>query len=172
LLCGSCVMRKLSITAAVLVLITPIVLVVLSARLGPALRETAIQALGERFDSTVELASLKVSLFPQIAADGEGLVLRQKGRTDVPPLITIRRFSARSGLLALLRSPRHVGNVRLEGLEIQVRPGARPNRRLPAVDARGTGPFPYSSLMRSRPMERPCGFFPRPPAQNVRQRAL
>src|SRR5229473_29854 len=108
-------MRKLSITAAVLVLITPIVLVVLSARLGPALRESAIKALGERFDSTVELASLKVSLFPQIAANGEGLVLRQKGRTDVPPLITIRRFSARTGLLALLRSPRHVGNVRLEG---------------------------------------------------------
>jgi uncharacterized protein involved in outer membrane biogenesis len=103
--------------------VVAIVVVSLPIALTPGLRARLTQALGERFDSDVELASLHVSLLPRLRVSSDGVVLRHKGRTDVPPLITIASFSAEASLRGLLGRPLRLTRVRVEGLEINVPPG-------------------------------------------------
>ena len=50
-------------------------------------------------------------------------MIRQKGRTDVPPLISIAEFEIHGSLRDLMRQPRHVSEVRLRGLEVKISPG-------------------------------------------------
>jgi uncharacterized protein involved in outer membrane biogenesis len=68
------------------------------------------------------LRGVDIAFFPSVRVVGEGLVLRHRGRTDVPPLISIRKFYATAGWWGLLRSPARVERVRLEGLQIHVPP--------------------------------------------------
>jgi hypothetical protein len=82
-----------------------------------------VRALNDRFDSETELATLQVSIFPRPEIYGTGLLIRHKGRRDVPPLITIKSFSASAGLVGLLFGPLHLHTVDLQGLEIRVPPG-------------------------------------------------
>ena len=89
----------------------------------PRIKQRLLNALGERFDSEVQLETLTVSLFPRPRLSGRGLVLRHKQRTDVPPLVTIASFSGEAGLVGLLSDPVRISNIRLEGLEINVPPG-------------------------------------------------
>ena len=91
---------------------------------GPAIsriaRQRLIAGLREHFGSHVSLGDLKISLFPQIVATGESVVFRKEGSGDAPPLIQVRRFTARTGFLAILAG--HVSVVTVEGLNIQVPP--------------------------------------------------
>jgi hypothetical protein len=88
--------------------------------LARMVRERMIQGLRQSFASDLEFKNLEVAVFPQFHANGEALVFRFKGRKDLPPLISLRRFTVNSGLLHLLAG--HIGQVRLEGLEIQIPP--------------------------------------------------
>jgi hypothetical protein len=101
------------------------------------LRPATIALLEERFDSKVELASMRVTLTPTLSIRGEGLTLRHKGRTDIPPLITIRAFTISSSIRELWT--RHIDRVHLEGLEIMVPPRRGQDmpsmKRVPAADA-------------------------------------
>ncbi len=90
--------------------------------LSPLIRERMIQALRNSYESDVALKSLDVRLFPWLHVSGEGLVLRFQGRTDLPPLISIAKFTADATWLQLMRSPTRVGRVRLEGLQIHIPP--------------------------------------------------
>ena len=92
-------------------------------RLTPHVREMAVEALNERFDAETELATLQVSIFPQPAVHGTGLVVRYKGRRDVAPLVSIRSFSASASVIGLMFEPLHLKTVDVEGLEIRVPPG-------------------------------------------------
>jgi len=83
-------------------------------------RERAISGLKASFASDLEVKSLDVTVFPRLRMTGEGLILRYRGRKDLPPLISIRKFSAEASLLVLLIG--NIRQVRLEGLEIQVPP--------------------------------------------------
>ena len=87
------------------------------------LRHRMIATLSERLDSEVELGDLHVRVFPGLRADGQDLVIRKRGRTDVPPLIAIKGFSVDANLMGLWR--KHVANVQLEGLVISVPPDDR-----------------------------------------------
>ncbi len=89
----------------------------------PGLQTRLTTALGERFDSQVELTTLRVSMLPNIRVAGEGLVLRHKGRRDVSPLIQIESFSAEMNVLGLIGRPLHFRRVQLTGLQINVPPG-------------------------------------------------
>ena len=109
---------------------------ILARRAEPYIREQAIQYLRERFDSDVELARLQVHIPPAsplrllftggrgtlAQVEGTDLVLRQHGRSDVPPLFTIQHFSFKVDLGALLDTPKTVNQVTLDGLEIQIPP--------------------------------------------------
>ena len=84
------------------------------------LRPATIALLEDRFESDVELSSLKVSMVPALRIRGEGLKLRKKGRTDIPPLIAIRAFTISADVRELWE--RRIDRVHLEGLEIVVPP--------------------------------------------------
>src|SRR5262249_2318036 len=114
---------------------------ILAKRFEPYIREQAILYLRRRFDSEVELAALRVRM-PQTSplrlllsrgrggvarVEGEGLMLRHKGRTDVPPMFTMKEFSFEVDLGTLFDTPKIVRLVTLDGMEINIPPkGQRP----------------------------------------------
>lgn len=104
-------------------LIVAAVLLTIPITLTSTLRGRLEAALGERFDSTVEMRSLRVSVLPRLRVVGEGIVLRAGGRTDVPPLITIASFSADANLWGIIGRPVRLTQVTLDGLEINIPPG-------------------------------------------------
>ena len=115
--------RRLLLIAFTLVLIAAAILLSLATRMTPHVRNRAVAALEQRFDSDVDLASLQISAFPRPAIVGTGLSLRHKGRTDVPPLIRIGSYSASGGLWGLVSSPLRLRSVELERMEISIPPG-------------------------------------------------
>jgi hypothetical protein len=90
-----------------------------------AARRKLVAVLAERLDSEVELQALRVRLFPRLRAEGDGLVIRHRGRRDVPPLISIAHFAAEGGLTSLLR--KHISLVTVRGLDIQIPPDRNRN---------------------------------------------
>ena len=78
------------------------------------------ETLADRLDAEVEFGGLTLHVFPTLYAEGNDLTIRHRGRTDVPPLVTIKSFTMRTSLLSAWR--RHVEHVRLEGLDIQIPP--------------------------------------------------
>lgn len=93
---------------------------------APFARQRLVAMLQERFHGRVELSELRVSGLLWLTIEGQGLVIRSRHQADALPLIRVGRFSASAGLLGLMRTPRRVGRVRLEGLEINVPPSKGP----------------------------------------------
>jgi hypothetical protein len=83
-------------------------------------RRKVVDVLAARLDAEVELADLQIHVLPKFRAEGHGLSIRHKGRRDVPPLITIERFSASGNLIGLLR--KHLARVEVAGLDIEIPP--------------------------------------------------
>jgi hypothetical protein len=81
-----------------------------------------IAALKKQFASDVTMGRLHLSLFPSVRATGDDLVLRFGGRSDLPPMIKISRFTVRGRLTGFLRYPKHIGSVELAGLQIHIPP--------------------------------------------------
>ncbi len=89
---------------------------------NPYLHKKVVELLRDKFHAEVELKEFHVNLFPGARIEGSGLVLRHDGRTDIPPLISIREFSAQAGILGLPWKPWRVDQVTLKGLVIQIPP--------------------------------------------------
>jgi hypothetical protein len=104
-------------------IIVAVVVLSLPIALTPSLRTRLTQSLAERFDSDVDLASLRVSVLPRLRVSGSGVVLHHKRRSDVPPLITIASFTAEASLWGIVGRPIRLSNVHVDGLEINVPPG-------------------------------------------------
>jgi AsmA-like protein len=133
--------RRNILIVLTLLLISAAILLSVATRLTPHVRDRAVAALNERFQSDVELASLQVSVFPRPEVTGAGLSLRHNGRTDVPPLIKIGTYSAGAGLFGLFTSPLHLRTVELEQLVITIPPGGLREPGNPANSApRDAGP--------------------------------
>ena len=96
--------------------------VLAALRLERNARADVIAGLRKQFASDVALGDLKFSFFPRVRASGENLVLRFGGRTDLPPLIAVKRFTVAASFAGFLRSPMHIGSVTLEGLEVHIPP--------------------------------------------------
>ena len=82
-----------------------------------------IALLTEELESEVTIETLRGHVFPRVSVSGTGVVIRQKGRTDIPPLISIAEFEIIGSLSALMQHPRHVSEVRLRGLQVKISPG-------------------------------------------------
>jgi hypothetical protein len=144
--------RRVLGSTAVLVAVLVAFVLTLPITLTPGLRTRLTAALGERFDSAVQLETLRVSVLPRIRVSGTGLALQHKGRTDVPPLIEIASFSAEASLFGLIGRPIRLQRIDLDGLEINVPPGGMSVNRddeardMPASsEASGPGHDPAAS---------------------------
>ena len=139
--------RRPLLIAFALVLILAAILLSLATRITPHVREAAVGALKNRFDSDVEIGSLHISVFPRPEIIGSDLVLRHHGRTDVAPLIEIESYSASAGLLGLVRSPVRLKTVELDHLNISIPPGG--------VRGSGGSKRPTGNLSPPAPLESP-----------------
>ena len=92
-------------------------------------RASFIAAVKKQFDGDVTLGSFHLSVFPRVVVTGDDLVVRFSGRTDIPPLVVAKHFSAKAGLTGFLRYPTHVGSVELSGLQIHLPPKQGSNSR-------------------------------------------
>ena len=116
--------------------------IMMARRVEPSIKREAIDYLRKRFDSEVELTRLQIHVPPALAlrllfgggrgslaqVEGSHLLLRHRGRTDVPPLFTVEHFQFAVDIGALIDSPKTINRVTLDGLEIQIPPkGERPN---------------------------------------------
>ncbi len=87
------------------------------------LKDKVIALLSDQLESEVTIESLEGRVFPRVSVSGRGVVIRHKGRTDVPPLLSIDEFEIRGSLRDLMQHPRRVGEVRLRGLQVKIPPG-------------------------------------------------
>ena len=130
--------RRSLLIAFTLTLITGAILLSVATRITPHVRDRAVTALQERFQSEVDLESLQISVFPRPEIIGTGLTLRQDGRTDVPPLIRIGSYSASAGIWGLLSTPLRLKTVELERLDISIaRRGERASKTEAPRESRG-----------------------------------
>jgi len=113
----------------------------MAQQVEPYIREQAVQFLEKRFDSDVTIGGLRVKVrdisplqllrgdmhAATARVEGENIVLRHKGRTDIPPMFVMSRFSFEIDLRVLFDSPRRVPIVTIHGMEINIPPkGERP----------------------------------------------
>jgi hypothetical protein len=122
-------MRKWIIASAIAFLLILISLLALGPSLHVVVRERTEKVLQSHFASKVEFSDFNVTLFPRAHMTITGLVMRHKGRTDVPPLIQVREVSMYANLPSLLRSKPHISFVQLHGLQIHTpprEPGGQP----------------------------------------------
>jgi hypothetical protein len=88
-----------------------------------ALRQLVIETLADRLDSEVQLDSFSVDTFPTVHVTGTNLIIRHKGRKDVPPLVSVASFDLNGGLIGFFSRPRRFRTVSLTGLQINIPPG-------------------------------------------------
>jgi len=133
--------RWLILVVLLVIVLTSGLWLLVRGGLSPFVRDRLVKTLKEHFESDVTLKDFQVSLFPHVQATGEELVLRHKGRSDVPPLIAVRRFSAEAGLWGLLGTPKQIRIVRLEGLQVHVPPREHREERHHEKQTRGLPSF-------------------------------
>ena len=121
--------RRRVLTRIVIVLVVAFLLAAILPvyfwRFPPLNREWVVETLEKRYQCEVELKSFTASFFPAVSIAGEGLVLKRKEQSHLPPLAFVRKFSVKGDWFGLLRQPRHFRQVRLEGLVIVVPPRLR-----------------------------------------------
>ena len=122
-------MRKWLAVVAVLIVLLIIALVAAGPFIKSQIRSRTEAYLRARFQSDVQFTSFDIDLYPRPRVIINGLFLRLKGRTDVPPLIQIQRVSFTASVPDVLRQRYTIENVQLDGLQIHIPPkdsGARP----------------------------------------------
>ena len=119
--------RKIFAIILLAILVFAIFLSILAHHAEPLLRVRVIETLSTRFQSRVELADLRVSVYQGLAVSGKGLMIY--GQTDpdiqrpgVQPLIGVDEFRFHAGILSLLRSPTHIRTVYIKGLQLNIPP--------------------------------------------------
>jgi hypothetical protein len=118
---GEKVMRKWIIAVAT-VLVLVVAGFLLRANIHGFVRERMQQVLATHFASTVEFSDFDVTMFPRMHVTITGLVLRHKGRTDIPPLIELKTVSVYAQLAGLLQPRPYISFVQLDGLQIRTPP--------------------------------------------------
>jgi AsmA-like C-terminal region len=119
-------MRKWVVVAGLGVVVFLVAYLVTLHVMAPKLRAMARQEVEEhlqtQFRSTVHFDDFDVTFYPRIHVVVYGLVLRYKGRTDIPPLIQVGRVSFYTTFAGLLRDRPQIGTVELDGLQIDTPP--------------------------------------------------
>jgi len=114
----------------------------MAKKFEPYIRDQAVQYLQKRFDSQVEIGALHISV-PKLSplqllakdwhgakarVEGERVILRHKGRTDIPPLFRMKQFAFEIDLSILFDSTKRIPLVTVDGMEVNIPPkGERPD---------------------------------------------
>lgn len=106
----------------VMVSVSVVALDLLRPKIHAILRSRVENVLRIHFESDIEFVDFSASLFPRVHVTITGLVLRHKGRTDIPPLIEVSKVSMDAEMASLVRAQPHIAFVRLEGLLIHTPP--------------------------------------------------
>ncbi len=123
--------KRLVMVASILIVLAALAaggLVYFSSHASTLVRERIIELLSEGLDSKVELKEVRTSLWPRLRVEGKGLIIRSKGRTDVPPLVSISRFDAQASWTQVFQTPRRVERMNVEGLQVTIPPRGQPGR--------------------------------------------
>jgi uncharacterized protein involved in outer membrane biogenesis len=119
-------LKWILITAGSLVVLLLAAAVITVSIVAPKIRNAARQRtqdyLSQRFKSSVEIADFHIKFFPLIRIEVDGIVMRHEGRTDIPPLIEIKRASFGVNWAGLLGRKVDISRVQLEGLQIHTPP--------------------------------------------------
>ncbi|HTZ72799.1 MAG TPA: hypothetical protein VMB47_02685 [Candidatus Aquilonibacter sp.] len=124
--------RLLIVAAIVAVLFAGLYIVsrtIVAPRLSKDARRKTEQYLSQRFKSSVEIADFHLTVFPRIRVEVDGISMRHQGRTDLPPLIQIRKATFGANWAGLLGRKVDISLVRLDGLQIHIpprQPGSQP----------------------------------------------
>lgn len=142
-------------------------LLTIPAPLESWLQDRIVLALREHYQSNVQLQNLHATLIPEFEASGDALIIPGKNAAGLPPLIMVKHFEVRAGVMELLRKPVHLSHLRLEGLQINVGPKGTPasqptkttrhtrlaNFVIDKVDADGTVLYVHRKDPSKEPME-------------------
>jgi AsmA-like C-terminal region len=90
-------------------------------------RELIMRRIQKQFHGEVQLDSIDIKVYPSVQVTGTNVVVRFDGREDLPPLISIKSFTAQASWIELMRLPRHISHVTLVGLQITIPAGLREN---------------------------------------------
>jgi hypothetical protein len=115
-------MRKPLIGSGIVVLLVILTFVFLGSRIHTLIRDRTEKVLQIHFASQITFSDFQVSIFPHVHVTISNLLMRHKGRTDIPPLIQIRTVSMYGNLLSLMRPEPHIAFVQLDGLQIHTPP--------------------------------------------------
>lgn len=96
------------------------------------LRDKVERIAADRFHVDVKLASLHVSVFPELRVEFTGLVLKDPKRNDLPALITIDRCSVEANVFSLLEHRSHLHKLHMVGLTLNIPPHT--NSQSPSTD--------------------------------------
>ena len=135
--------RRLKIASGIVMALIAIsgVGIALSLRqLEPRLREWIKTSLSESLQSQIELGAVHLNFYP-LTLTGRDLVVRHRGRTDIPPLIVVSSFTVDLEPMHLWSST--VEHVSVDGMEVHIPPkddstGKRPIPR-PHATQGGSG---------------------------------
>jgi hypothetical protein len=115
-------MRKWVVTGAIVLVLVVAAGFLLRTNIHASVRERLQRGLATHFASTVEFSDFDVTMFPRMHVTITGLVLRHKGRTDIPPLIEVKTVSMYAQLAGLLQPRPYISFVQLDGLQIHTPP--------------------------------------------------
>ena len=90
--------------------------------LSPILSQRLSNVARARFGSELHFQTLKVSVFPRVIVNATGVVFRQHGRTDVPPLFAIDAVRVDTTYTGLIGPYRRVRRMEFRNLRITVPP--------------------------------------------------
>jgi AsmA-like C-terminal region len=108
-------------------------------------RQWVVGELSQRFNSDVQLESLRVNIAPTMSVVGKGLSLRFHNRNDLPPMFHVEKFSFHLGVLGIFRVPHRISSVYVQNMTITIPP--RQDREKPGPEGQNNKPFPIPHVI-------------------------
>jgi hypothetical protein len=103
-------------------------------RAEPILKKRVIETLATRYDGRVELDTFQASVWHGFEVTGSGLKIYPNEFDSPQPLFSAEKFTFRATWRDLMRTPMHIGTVRVTGLDIYIPPkderNTTPNLRI------------------------------------------
>lgn len=131
--------RRLKIATGILVAVTVVAgggVIVASRQLEPRLHDWVIEELSRSMESEVTLGRVSLAWYP-LRLTARDLVIRHRGRTDIPPLIVVSSFTVDLKPLDLWSAT--VEHVKVDGMEVYIPPKDDRTGKRPLPKARGGG---------------------------------